>query len=167
MFTLNETMNATVDTYGKFVSLIETSVPDTTMMSLALIIFIIIAYTALKVLKNTIIVALIAASFPVVSNLVFGTAIQITLELLLFYAVSGMSMYLLYEVLALLYRTSKIFFTFIGILTYPITVLVKIIAWITGTLMGSKKKETKEEKKDKGVEKKKEDKEKNNKKEKK
>ncbi len=137
MFTINETVN----TLDKFASLIEMNTPDTSLMTLALIIFIIVAYTALKVLKNTILVAIIAASFPVVLKIALGFDIQITSEILLFYAVSGVSMYLLYEMLALLYNTSKIFFAIIGILIFPFTLLIKILKWAVGARTPAKKKE--------------------------
>lgn len=158
---INETINQTVNALDKLTSLQGINIPDASLMSLALIIFIIVAYTALKVLKNTIIVAIIAASFPVVLKVAFGFQIQITPEILMFYAVSGVSMYLLYEVLALLYRTSKIFFALIGIVIFPITALIKIIAWAVGARTPAKKKEDKkgeseekEDKKDKPVKKK-------------
>lgn len=154
MFAINETVNETLSALDKLASLQGVNVPDTSMMSLALIIFIIVAYTALKVLKNTIIVAIIAASFPLVLNTFFGFYIQITPEILLFYAVSGVSMYLLYEMIALLYRTSKIFFTLISIVIFPITALIKIIAWAVGAKknIAKKKEEQKDESKEKGTE---------------
>lgn len=149
-------INETVNVLDKLTSLRDLNIPDTSLMSLALIIFIIVAYTALKVLKNTILVAIIAASFPVVLKIAFGFDIQITPEILLFYAVSGVSMYLLYEALLLLYHTSKIFFAFIGILAFPIKAIMKIIAWASGTRKNPAKK--KEEKKDDSEEKEKEEK---------
>lgn len=156
MFTINETVNKTMSVLDKFTSLQGVDIPDTSLMSLALIIFIIVAYTALKVLKNTIIVAIIAASFPVVLNIAFGFQIQITTEILLFYAVSGVSLYLLYEALSLLYRTSKIFFALISIVIFPITILMKIIAWAVGARTSAEKKKYQ---KDESVEKETEEKE--------
>lgn len=115
------------DILGTFSFLSDAGNPDAKIMFVAFVVFIIVAYKALNVLKNTVIVSVIAACFPFVLSRVFGFEVDVTLELILFYVVSGVILYLAYELVKLFCKTPKLFMGIAGILMYPFALLSKIL----------------------------------------
>ncbi len=115
------------DIFGTFSFLSDAGNPDAKIMLGAFVVFIIVAYKALNVLKNTVIVSVIAGCFPFVLNRVFGFELDVTLELILFYVVSGVILYLAYELVKVFCKTSKVFMGIAGILMYPFVLLSKIL----------------------------------------
>ena len=134
MFEINES----ADAIGKILSLKDLSMPDTGMMIVALAVFIGIAYFALRVLKNAIISAVIGALFPLVLKNLLGFQIDATPETMLFYSVIGVFLYLAYEVIMILYGTSKIFIAIVNIFVFPFVAIFRILSWISG--LGDRKR---------------------------
>lgn len=62
-------------------------------------VFIILAYKVVKVLIRALIVAAIAAGFPIFSNMFLGTSFLITLDSLLWFAMTGAEIYFIYHIL--------------------------------------------------------------------
>ncbi len=121
--------------------------PDAKLMFAVFVVFIIVAYKALGALKNTVIISVISACFPFVLDRVLGFDIDITLELVLFYVVCGVVLYLLYELFKMFYKTSKVFVGIIGILMFPFVLVLKFLGWLLG--FGGGEKGGKEKKKKK------------------
>lgn len=63
------------------------------------IIFIVIAYKLVKFLFKAFMIGLVAAIFPVVGNLFLGFDIQISLFNIIWFAATGIGLFLLYSVL--------------------------------------------------------------------
>lgn len=124
---------------GMLNGLTDAGYPDVKIMFLIFVVFIIVAYKLFNVLKNSIIIAVISALFPFILNWFFGYALDITVDLILFYASAGVALYVLYEVFKLLYTSSKLFFGVVSILLYPFVLLSKFLYWLLG--FGAKKKE--------------------------
>ena len=130
--------------FGMLGFLSDTGNPDAKLMFAVFIVFIVVAYKALGVLKNTVIVSLISACFPFVLDKVFGFDIDITLGLIFFYVVCGVVLYLLYEGFKIFYKTSKVFVGIVGILMYPFVLILKILGWLAG--LGGEKRGKKKKK---------------------
>ena len=62
-------------------------------------VFIILAYKVVKILIRALIVAAIATVFPVFSNMFLGTSFPITLDSLLWFAMTGAEIYFIYHIL--------------------------------------------------------------------
>ncbi|MEE9323153.1 MAG: hypothetical protein V3U72_01280 [Candidatus Aenigmarchaeota archaeon] len=77
------------------------------------IIFIVIAYKLVKFLFKAFIIGLVAALFPVVGNLFLGLDIQISLLNIVWFAVTGIGIFLLYSVI-------KMGWKFLKLITSPI-----------------------------------------------
>lgn len=131
--------------FGMLGFLGDTGNPDAKIMLAVFVVFIIVAYKALGVLKNTVIVSVISACFPFVLNKVLGFDIDITLELVLFYVVCGVVLYLLYEVFKMFYKSSKVFVGIVGILMFPFVLVLKFLGWLLG--FGGDEKRVKKKKK--------------------
>ncbi|MFH1127541.1 MAG: hypothetical protein ABIG84_02760 [archaeon] len=117
---------------GMFNDLTDAGYPDVKIMFLIFLVFIIVAYKVFNVLKNAIIIAVISASFPFILNRFFGYAMDITVDLILFYASAGVVLYVLYEVFKLFYNSSKLFLGAVSILLYPFVLLSKFLYWLLG-----------------------------------
>ncbi len=115
------------DILGTFSFLSDAGNPDVKIMLGAFVVFIIVAYKALNVLKNTVIVSVIAGCFPFVLSRVFGFEVDVTLELILFYVISGVILYLAYELVKVFCKTSKLFLGIAGMLMYPFVLLSKML----------------------------------------
>lgn len=72
------------------------------------IIFIVIAYKLVKFLFKAFIIGLVAALFPVVGNLFLGLDIQISLYNIIWFAATGIGLFLLYSVIRTGWRFLKI-----------------------------------------------------------
>ncbi|RLG14902.1 MAG: hypothetical protein DRN71_02485 [Candidatus Nanohalarchaeota archaeon] len=133
--------------FGMLGFLSDTGNPDAKIMFAVFVVFIIVAYKALGVLKNTIIVSVISACFPFVLDKVLGFDIDITLDLILFYVVCGVVLYLLYEVIKVFYKTSKVFMDVVGILMFPFVLVLKFLGWLFGFEHEKKGKKDRKKKK--------------------
>ncbi len=91
------------------------------------VIFIVIAYKLVKFLFKAFIIGLVAALFPVVGNLVFGLDIQISLYNIIWFAVTGICIFLLYAIVRMGWR-------FLKLLTSP-------VRWARRPTKGKKQKE--------------------------
>jgi hypothetical protein len=76
------------------------------------VIFIVIAYKLVKFLFKAFIIGLVAAIFPVVGNLVLGLNIEISFFNILWFAVTGIGLFVLYSIV----RTG---WKFLRVLTKP------------------------------------------------
>lgn len=112
--------------------------PDAKLMFAVFVVFIIIAYKALGVLKNAVIVSVISACFPFVLDKVLGFDVDITIDLILSYVLLGVVLYLLYEVFKVIYKSSKVIVGIFNILVFPFVLLLKFLGWLFG--FGSSKK---------------------------
>ena len=61
--------------------------------------FLIVAYKVVKLLIRALIVAVIAGFFPVFANMFLGTSIPITLESILWFAMTGVEIFFVYTIL--------------------------------------------------------------------
>ncbi len=138
--------------FGMLGFLSDTGNPDAKIMFAVFVVFIIVAYKALGVLKNTVIVSVISACFPFVLDKVLGFDIDITLELILFYVVCGVVLYLLYEVFKMFYKTSKVFVGIVGILMFPFVLVLRFLGWLLGFGDGEKGAKKKKKKRKKSSE---------------
>jgi hypothetical protein len=77
------------------------------------VIFIVIAYKLVKFLFKAFIIGLVAALFPIAGNLVFGLDIQITLFNIIWFAGTGIGLFLLYSIV-------KMGWKFLKVITAPI-----------------------------------------------
>ena len=91
------------------------------------IIFIVIAYKLVKFLFKAFIIGLVAALFPVVGNIFLGIDIQISLLNIMWFAVTGICLFLLYSIIKMGWR-------FLKLVTAP-------IRWARRPTKGKKKKE--------------------------
>lgn len=122
---------------------------DTKLMIAFFIVFIIIAYKALGVLKNTVIVSVISACFPFILDRVLGFDIDITFELILSYVILGVVLYLLYEVFRVFHKSSQVFVGVIGILMFPFVLVLRFLGWMLGFGDGEKREKKKKKKRKK------------------
>lgn len=129
--------------------------PDIKILFLAFVVFIIIAYKALNVLKNTIIISAISASFPFILNRFFGFDIVVTMDLILFYIVSGIFLYILYVIFNLFYKTSKLLLNIMTLLAFPFVLILNFLSWVFGFKDKKKKKNIKKKTDDEQSDKKK------------
>ncbi|MCK5473831.1 MAG: hypothetical protein KAI53_00350 [Candidatus Aenigmarchaeota archaeon] len=114
-----------------------TAVPDAWISILLLALFLFVAFSILKVIKNTIIMGLLACVFPFISNKFLGTAHATDLSALLNFAIIGIAIYMTYFVMKLLYHSSKLAFKVITLLLLPLKILLDLIKSI---FSGKKKK---------------------------
>ncbi len=91
------------------------------------IIFIVIAYKLVKFLFKAFIVGLVAALFPIAGNLVFGLNIDINLFNIIWFAGTGILLFVLYSII-------KMGWKFLKLLTAP-------IRWARRPTKGKKEKE--------------------------
>ena len=125
--------------YNIFGFLSDMGNPDIKLMFAIFVVFIIIVYKALGVLKNAVIVSVISACFPFVLDKVLGFDVDITVELILFYVLSGVVLYLLYEVFKVIYKSSKVIVSVFKILMFPFVLVLKFLGWLFGFGGSSKK----------------------------
>lgn len=114
-----------------------TAIPDAWISILLLALFLFVAFSVLKVIKNTILIGLLAGAFPFISNKFLGTALATDLSALLNFAIIGIAIYLAYFAIKLLYHSSKLAFKIITLLLLPITILLGLLKSI---FSGKKKK---------------------------
>ncbi|MBN1896608.1 MAG: hypothetical protein JW789_02665 [Candidatus Aenigmarchaeota archaeon] len=62
-------------------------------------VFILLAYKVVKILVRALIISAIAGVFPVFSNMFFGTAFPITIDSMLWFAMTGAEIYFVYHIL--------------------------------------------------------------------
>ena len=115
--------------------------PDLWISVILLALFLFVAWTFLKILKNTIVIGLLAAVFPFVSNWLLGTDFSTNMAALLNFATIGIALYIIYVVLGFLCRSSAIAFKLVAFLLLPFKV---VLGAIKSVLFRKKKK--KEEK---------------------
>lgn len=111
--------------------------------------FLVIGYKVLSILKNVVIIAILAYIFPLVLNNIFGASFQTGFSAQLHYVAIALGLYLVYEVLELFVGIGRIFFGFFEIIAMPIVWIYDAIK----ALLGGKKK-PKEKEKEKQKEKK-------------
>lgn len=77
------------------------------------IIFIIVAYKLFKFVFKAFLVGLVAAMFPIAGNLLFGLEIEITLFNIIWFAVTGIGIFVLYSIV-------KMGWKFLKLITAPV-----------------------------------------------
>lgn len=100
------------------------AIPDffgssTLLLGVALIVFLVVGYKVLSVLKNALIIAVLAAIFPVAANKYFGAHLAISLDAELVYILAGVGLYILYEGLKIAVGAGGIVWAFFGLLAKP------------------------------------------------
>jgi hypothetical protein len=75
------------------------------------IVFTIIAYKLVKFLFKTFMIGLIAAIFPVVGNMVFGLNIDVNLYNMIWFAVTGMALFIAYSAIRMGWKFIKLAFS--------------------------------------------------------
>ncbi|VVB61345.1 Uncharacterised protein [uncultured archaeon] len=128
------------------------AISDSVILVILLAVFIVVGYKVLTILRNAIIIAVLAAIFPYALNY-FGAHFSTTISSEIRYIAVALGLYLIYEIIILIFGIGRFFWAALKILATPI---VWIGAAIKKLLFGGKKEE-KEEKKGKGSEKEKED----------
>ena len=94
------------------------------------VIFIVIAYKLFKFVFKAFLIGLVAAMFPVAGNLLFGLEIEITLFNIIWFAVTGIGLFVLYTIV-------KMGWKFLRVLTAP-------IRWARRPTKRKKEKESKD-----------------------
>jgi len=74
------------------------------------IVFTILAYKLVKFLFKTFIIGLVAAMFPVVGSMVFGLNIEISLYNMIWFAVTGMGLFIVYSAVRTGWKTLRFAF---------------------------------------------------------
>jgi len=77
------------------------------------VIFIIVAYKLFKFVFKAFLIGLVAAMFPVAGSLLFGLEIEITLFNILWFAVTGIGIFILYSIV-------KMGWKFLKLITSPV-----------------------------------------------
>ena len=95
------------------------------------IIFIVIAYKLVKFLFKAFIIGLVAALFPIVGNLFLGLDIQISLFNIIWFAATGIGLFILYSIIKMGWR-------FLKLITAP-------IRWARRPTKGKKEKQKEKE----------------------
>jgi hypothetical protein len=72
------------------------------------IIFTILAYKMVKFLFKTFMIGLVAAMFPVVGSMVFGLGIEISLYNMIWFAVTGMGLFIAYSAIRFVWKFLKL-----------------------------------------------------------
>ena len=72
------------------------------------IIFTIAAYKLVKFLFKTFMIGLVAAMFPVVGSMVFGLSIEISLYNMIWFAVTGMGLFIAYSAIRFVWKFLKL-----------------------------------------------------------
>ena len=116
-----------------------TAVPDAWISIILLALFLFVAFSVLKVIKNTILIGLLAGAFPFISNKFLGTALATDLGALINFALIGIALYLIYSVIKLLYSSSKLAFKVMTLLLLPLKILLELIK----SIFSKKKKKAK------------------------
>ena len=75
------------------------------------IVFTVVAYKLVKFLFKTLMIGLVAAMFPVVGNMVLGLAIEISLYNMVWFALTGMGLFILYSAIRMGWKTIKLVFS--------------------------------------------------------
>ena len=73
--------------------------PTTIIFLVLFFVFILLAYKVVKLLVRALIIAVLAAVFPVFSNMFLGTAFPITLDSMLWFAMTGAEIFFIYHIL--------------------------------------------------------------------
>ncbi len=92
---------------------------NTLLLGVALAVFLVVGYKLLSVLKNALIIAVLAALFPVVANRYFGAHLAVSLDAELTYVLAGVGLYVLYEGLKIAVGAGGIVWAFFGLLAKP------------------------------------------------
>lgn len=71
------------------------------------VIFIVVAYKLAKFLFKALMVGLVAGMFPVIGSMFLGLEIEITLFNIIWFAVTGVGLFVLYSLLKLAWRLLK------------------------------------------------------------
>lgn len=75
------------------------------------IVFTIVAYKLVKFLFKTFMIGLVAAMFPVVGNMVLGLSIEISLYNMIWFAATGMGLFIIYSAVRTGWKTLKLVFS--------------------------------------------------------
>ena len=119
------------------------AITDGLILAAILAAFIIIGYKMLSVLKNALIIAVLAAVFPYVLNYFFGAHFSTAYAAEMQYMIIALGLYLVYEFLALFFGIGGAVLGIFGIFAKP-------FVWAFGllkALLGGKKDEKQKEKK--------------------
>jgi hypothetical protein len=81
---------------------------DLIVFFLIFVIFIVIAYKLFKFIAKAAIIGLVAALFPVVGNYFLGLNIPITLGNIIWFAVTGIGLFVAYSIIRTGWRISKV-----------------------------------------------------------
>lgn len=101
---------------------------DLIYLFILFVVFIVIAYKLMVIAARAFVVAVVASLFPLFLNRVLGLAVEVSLSSMLFWALIGVGLYLAYELISFLYKTSKVILLIVKIVTWPFVALLKGIA---------------------------------------
>ncbi len=73
--------------------------PSVWLFFLLFFLFILVAYKVVKILVRALLIAVIAGVFPIFANMFLGMAIPITLQNILWFAMTGVEIYFVYHIL--------------------------------------------------------------------
>lgn len=121
-------------------------VPDMWVSIIIFGLFLFIAFFILKTIKNLIFSGILGALFPTIANSFLGLSIASDLTTTFNFALIGMAMYIIYMVLSMLYRSSKLVFKLFAFILLPLKLLGAIVKSFFGIF---KKKEKQKDKEDK------------------
>ena len=124
-------------------------VPDMWVSIIIFGLFLFIAFFILKTVKNLIFSGILGALFPTIANSFLGLSITSDWTTTLNFALIGMAMYIIYMVLNMLYRSSKLVFKLFAFILLPLKLIGVIIKSIFGLFKKKEKQKDKEDKKDK------------------
>jgi hypothetical protein len=81
---------------------------DMLIFLVIMIVFIIVAYKIVKIAAKAAIIGLVAALFPLFSNYFLGTTMAIDIYTIIWFAVTGVALYLLYCCAGIIWKFLKI-----------------------------------------------------------